>query len=332
MRDIKVSIIVPVYNIEKYIRESVESILGQRLVEIELILVDDCSTDKSGAICDEYAKKDSRVQVIHKGNREGAANARNAGIRMARGEFVGFVDADDMIDEGMYEFLYDTAMEQKADMVCCDYIYWYENKKKEINLSENLLVLSPKEALIKLHERKGVYPYLWNKIIKKNILKPEDNDEEIIIGEDYNMVLEALKHSHKIVHVGRVLYYYRQRKNSVCNIGFSDKYKRVLENYKTICNLYSKDYPQDKNVFVLYCYVEELAVLSAMAKNNTFDNDIIKIVKMDIDKYLCYALKSDCISIEFKVSAVCVTISVRLFMGLMKIYFKIKNKTNILFE
>lgn len=113
----KVSVIVPVYNAEKYLQECVDSILRQTLTDLELILVDDGSTDSSPAICDRYAEQDARVQVIHKPNGR-AASARNAGLRAASGEYVAFVDSDDWISPEMYEKMLETG----ADVTLCDYV------------------------------------------------------------------------------------------------------------------------------------------------------------------------------------------------------------------
>jgi glycosyltransferase involved in cell wall biosynthesis len=119
----KVSIIVPVYNAEKYLQECVESVLGQTLSDIELILVDDGSTDSSPTLCDQYAAQDRRVKVIHKPNGR-AASARNAGLRVASGEYVAFVDADDWISPDMYEKMLQT----NADVTLCDYVRFQGEK------------------------------------------------------------------------------------------------------------------------------------------------------------------------------------------------------------
>ena len=113
----KVSVIVPVYNAEKYLQECVDSILGQTLADLELILVDDGSTDTSPALCDRYAEQDARVKVIHKPNGR-AASARNAGIRAASGDYVAFVDSDDWVSAEMYEKMLGT----DADVTLCDYV------------------------------------------------------------------------------------------------------------------------------------------------------------------------------------------------------------------
>ena len=111
----KISIIVPVYKVEKYIHKCIDSILAQTFTDFELILVDDGSPDNCGKICDEYAKEDSRIVVIHKDN-GGVSDARNIGISRANGEYIGFVDSDDYIDKDMYKNLYESCLNNKADI------------------------------------------------------------------------------------------------------------------------------------------------------------------------------------------------------------------------
>lgn len=114
-----VSVIVPVYNVEKYLARCVDSITSQTYENLDIILVDDGSTDNSGRICGEYAKKDTRIRVIHQKNK-GASAARNCGITAASGNYIGFIDSDDWIDKDMYELLVNTAIEHHADIVRCD--------------------------------------------------------------------------------------------------------------------------------------------------------------------------------------------------------------------
>ena len=122
-----VSIIVPVYKVEKYLKNCIESILAQTYKDFELILVDDGSPDSSGAICDEYAKKDSRIKVFHKEN-GGASSARNTGLKFAQGEFINFVDSDDTIPVDSLENLVNLQKENNADLVCCTYQAYKGNK------------------------------------------------------------------------------------------------------------------------------------------------------------------------------------------------------------
>ena len=133
----EISIIVPVYNVDQYLENCIESILNQTFKDYELILIDDGSTDKSGEICDKYEKKDNRIKVIHKYN-GGLSSARNAGLDLACGKYIGFVDSDDSIHPEMYEILYDLQQIYNADISVCSFKKVYENidvKNKDI---ENL--------------------------------------------------------------------------------------------------------------------------------------------------------------------------------------------------
>ena len=124
----KVSIVVPIYNVEKYLEQCIDSIINQTLKEIEIILVDDGSPDNCPQICDDYVKKDSRIKVVHKTN-GGLSSARNAGIEIATGDYIGFVDSDDYIELDMYEKMYNIAIENNVDFVMSDY-YSVSNEGK----------------------------------------------------------------------------------------------------------------------------------------------------------------------------------------------------------
>ena len=122
MKNLLVSVIVPIYNVEKYLRKCVDSILNQTYKNLEIILVDDGSPDNCGNICDEYALSDSRIRIIHKKN-GGLSDARNAGLDIARGNYILFVDSDDYIDETMVEKLYEALEKEKAEMSLCSFVY-----------------------------------------------------------------------------------------------------------------------------------------------------------------------------------------------------------------
>ena len=115
-----ISVIVPVYNVEKYLVQCINSILNQTIKNLEIILVDDGSLDNSGKICDEFSKKDDRIVAIHKEN-NGLSSARNAGLEIANGNYIGFVDSDDWLDEHMYEILLKLIKENNSDISCCDF-------------------------------------------------------------------------------------------------------------------------------------------------------------------------------------------------------------------
>ena len=171
----KISIIVPVYNIENYIERCIDSIIGQTYDNLEVILVDDGSTDKSGLVCDEYAQKDSRVKVIHKEN-GGLSSARNCGLDNAHGDFIMFVDGDDYISKSMCRILYSSIVENDSDMAVCSINNIDENGNAIDFLNDDDplrdRVMSKTEfqdALI--HKGNWYYSVAWNKLYKAEILK-----------------------------------------------------------------------------------------------------------------------------------------------------------------
>lgn len=143
-RQIKVSIIVPVYNAEQFLDKCIGSIMNQTLADWQLLLVDDCSTDNSGLICDKYALFDKRIKSIHNEKNKGVSATRNLGISLAEGEYIGFVDSDDTIKPNMFEVLYSEAINNNVDIVMCDVTTVYDNGKHEVDtitqLSENQIL------------------------------------------------------------------------------------------------------------------------------------------------------------------------------------------------
>ena len=165
----EVSIIVPVYQVEKYIRQFVDSILAQTFTDFELILVDDGSKDMSGQICDEYAGMDERVKVIHKEN-GGAADTRNRGMDQAVGNYVMFVDSDDYIASTMLECLYRNMLNENADIAACNYLYFFENDRQKdfaINVKSEVLTGSEIFYYRKNERNYGFWTVVWNKLMKR---------------------------------------------------------------------------------------------------------------------------------------------------------------------
>ena len=173
-----ISVIVPVYNVEKYIRQCLDSIVGQTYQDLEIILVDDGSPDSSGAICDEYAEKDSRIKVIHKQN-EGQSIARNVGMQTATGDFIGFVDSDDSIDLEMFEKLFSAI--DGVDIAICGHNVVYDakietnSKGKEKTLNESELW---QEVFGNLNNA------VWNKLFRRELLTNIQFDSNFAHGED----------------------------------------------------------------------------------------------------------------------------------------------------
>jgi glycosyltransferase involved in cell wall biosynthesis len=216
MNDVKVSIIVPVYNVEKYLRQCVDSIVNQSLKEIEIICINDGSTDNSLQILEGYAQRDKRIKIINKRN-EGLSAARNTGMEYATGEYIGFVDSDDFINEKMYENLYKNAKSNKSDIVMCP-AYVFDNNNPELNHKKPYFSL---EFLDKKFDNKvfdhtnaknlifKVNVTCWNKIYKSQFLNEIGAKFHKIYFEDNIFFFETYLKAKRISLIRDFLYYYR---------------------------------------------------------------------------------------------------------------------------
>ena len=210
MQQPEVSVIVPVYNAEKYLRKCVDSLLAQTFRYFEVILVDDGSPDRSGAICDEYAEKDPRVRVFHKEN-GGVSSARQCGLDHARGEYTIHADPDDWVEPNMLEELYAKAKAEDADMVICDY-YVEFGKKTELKRQQPS-ALDSETVLREMFQR--LHGSLWNKLVKRACYKDFQISfpPEIHYSEDLYVVVSLLLHPIKVAYIPRAFYHYNQTAN-----------------------------------------------------------------------------------------------------------------------
>lgn len=215
-RDYLVSIIIPVYNMEKYLFDCLESVINQSYTKLDIIIVDDGSTDKSAGICDEYAVKDNRINVIHTVN-GGVAAARNCGLRAVKGDYIAFVDPDDIISPFFIEELLKACTENGCSVAQCTHTRF--KNKKEINISNETLpnykVWSGREMCKKLYTSEGVdASVLWTKLYHKSVWEgisfPEGK-----IHEDFLVIYKVLYATEKIVCLNLALYYYRKNRSSI---------------------------------------------------------------------------------------------------------------------
>lgn len=222
--------IVPVYNVEKYLRKCVESIKNQTYQNLEIILVDDGSPDNCGEICDELAKSDSRIRVIHKEN-GGLSDARNAGMDASTGDYIGFVDSDDFVDEDFYETLVDNLEKYNADISCCRYSnVWEDGKKEPVGNDGEVHIYEGLEALKEYLYGKAMDPFACNKLYKAELLGNaiySDNYFRFIKGilsEDNPFCIELYKKTNTVVLVGASKYNYPQaREGAITNSKISQK-------------------------------------------------------------------------------------------------------------
>ncbi len=210
----KISVIVPVFNGERTLKRCVDSLLAQSLSDFELVLIDDGSTDNSGAICEEYSKRDERVRYVKKEN-GGPSSVRNLGIKEAAGEYIAFADSDDYMDEGALDFMYKKAKETGADMVICGCFIELQKTVRINNCEEMILEGEYGEKIIPL-KSKDLLDAPWNKLYNTEFLrKTKVTMPEGEIFEDTAFHLELLEHSPKIAVYSECFYHYVQNLGSI---------------------------------------------------------------------------------------------------------------------
>ena len=242
-RKIKLSVIVPVYNTQEYLCYCLDSLRIQKYPDVEFILVDDGSTDNSLELCRTYEKKDDRFVVIHKEN-GGPSGARNLGIEMARGEYIAFVDSDDMVEDGAYERIAQLIERHNNPDVLVFGAHLYPN-----NAPEHLYrMTSPRDVVYDQFSEKAIFdeagarPFLWLQVMKKSLITENDikMDESINLGEDQLFQFEVLPRANKIVFVSDKLYTYRwYREDSIMSDYAAKHEKKMLAHVGLIDKVFS---------------------------------------------------------------------------------------------
>ena len=233
-----VSVIVPIYGEDEYLDQCIESIVNQTYQYLEIILVDDGSTDQCPLICDQWAKKDERIRVIHKKN-GGLVSARKAGMDISTGAYIGYIDGDDWVDLDYYEKLVDVARKSKADAIITGYQKELHNKsiacynhldEGTYRKRELLDIVYPKMMFDEKTAQGTITTYVWNKLFRKeNIYNAQMSvDNDIVIGEDAACIYPALLSCNVVVVSGMLGYHYRIRFNSILRTVEKER-KRILQ-------------------------------------------------------------------------------------------------------
>ena len=284
-----ISVIIPVYKVEDYLEKCINSVINQTYTNLEIILVDDGSTDDSPKICDEYAKKDNRIKVIHKEN-GGLSDARNKGIEIASGEYIGFVDSDDWILPNMYEVLLRNLIKNNADISVCNLIRSKDDIKDIKNKKIKIKVYNQEKYLnkfFKINSQTCEY-YAWNKLYKKNII--EKNMYPVgLTSEDVVGTYKAILNANIIVKTSEILYIYRINDNGITG-KFSNKDYDLLKIWDMVVEITKE---RDKEEYL------DNSILNRKRINFTllyrmgleFSNNELKLNK--IAKQLLLELKKD---------------------------------------
>lgn len=309
----KISIIIPVYNAERYIEKCLKSIINQTLTEIEVIIINDGSHDKSLEICENYANQDPRIRIIDKEN-QGVSIARNKGIEEAKGKYIMFIDADDWIENNACEILYSEIKQNSADLCFCNHIIEYNDRVKKVKFyDENSMILKDdirrkiilpliEENQNKIHE-KASFRSPWGKLFKKSIII--DNNirfnKELSIGEDFIFNLEYLSKSEKVVMSDNYLYHYLINDTSTLKRYKSncwDLYRKLMVNLEYFLKntMNEENYLNRLNrlkiKYLLICVRNELSPLNKKKNSEKIkyikhmcNDNIVKLILKDYSHY-----------------------------------------------
>ena len=316
MNEALISVIVPVYNVEKYIDQCIQSLVEQTYKNMEFILVDDGSSDKSGQKCDEWKKKDGRIIVIHQENR-GLSATRNRGLQIAKGEFIGFVDSDDYVAETMYEKLITAICENEADVAMC-HEFTVEGERVIENSDEVFRIETRDEYLLHFNAPfRGPYMWVWNKLYRRKVLEGLRFWERKAL-EDIVFTVYYVRRVSKVIDIGESLYFYRQRPGSTMKTAsekvFKDYAQAILYEYEKLNRIMDsqmRSKHKETCLSILFqiesqAYRNDYNEACKQAKeayNQIYDKEIINAsfknrIKYSIYRYICplgYVLsKKDC--------------------------------------
>ncbi len=329
MNDELITIIIPVYNVKDFLEQCVNSILSQSYKNLEVILVDDGSTDGSEILCDNLKNQDTRIKVIHKTN-GGLSDARNAALDIFTGEYVMFVDSDDWIDFDCCQILYDTLKKHNADIACCRYRNVYPGGKLEpIGEDHNVVVYDGLDCLKEFLYGKTVDPFACAKLYKKEIIGSLRFIKGIT-GEDIPFNLEIFKTTSKMVVVGESYYNYRQQRvGSICHAAVSQKRIDSAFRWEQIHQDCLKNYPElEKYVLrrqaLFYIGLYNRIILGKQDYPEAISN-ILQFLKSNISDIM----KSDINEKSVKIASFLLAQSPHLYNQVMRLYKMIHGEARL---
>ncbi len=311
-----ISIIVPIYNNDQYLSKCLDSILVQTFEDIEVILINDGSTDQSGEICDEYAKKDERVEVIHQ-QREGVSSARNKGVELATGDYIGFVDGDDYISEDMYENLYEACMATGSSIAICKLGREMNGVLTNSDIGEFYIKeLDHDEAMSELF--KGIlYRFsLCNKLFSthcfKGITFPVGR-----IHEDLSTTYKLFAHANQAVYINKIGYIYVKQKNSILTTTYHEKRLDAFTGWDEIIPFMQREYPQLSSQVMecfVYSVVDHFYYILNQVEDKNDQKSYLNGVQASVRKHYKAIRKSATLSFTYKFITTVINYNIYLFV------------------
>ena len=311
----KLSVIVPVYNGEKYITRCLESICQQKFEDFEIILINDGSTNKTHEVIRAFIDltQEARIRYFVQRNK-GLPQTRKRGVELANAPYIGFVDADDWVEANFfYELIEQT--EKNVDMVCAGFSEDCNGKSDVHCLQENY-ELSAADALLQLHLRKAVYQFAWNKIYKKSIFEFVKFPEGNVIGEDYCIVSQYLEHANNVIVINNSGYHYVKLSDSMSHVGYNKSFASAVSMYINREESLTKKYPTLATAIRNFMIQSYMGAVMAMCRNKAFDFEVIKFTHNIVKKsFKDFLLKSD-FALYWKSSVFIYFVSPKLFIKL----------------
>lgn len=316
----KISIIVPVYNVEKYLSDCLESIIHQTYKNIEIILVNDGSTDISGAICDEYATKDNRIKVIHKKN-GGLSDARNAGVKIMTGQFVTFVDSDDVISSRFCEIMLHNLFKYHAEIVECEFFKFDEVVKEHTNNKKKVEICGTEKALkhLILNDIKQI---VCSKLYSRYVV----DGVSFEVGrkhEDEFWIHQVLGKANKIIKISDILYFYRQHSESIMGVAYNITRLDGLLALEQRIKFMKKNFPQLENLAIKNFSLSSLWHYQQIERNPQIDSQ--KIVRRRIVTHV-KKYKEFCVFKQWKLKEI---VWYNFFLAAPELCVKFRNFINI---
>lgn len=296
-----VSVIVPIYNVDKYLRRCIDSVLNQSYSNYEVILIDDGSTDLCGDICDEYKNKFNNIKVIHQKN-QGLSAARNTGIDNCSGDYLIFIDSDDYIEKHFIEYHVNVIKRYNADMVISGIETYYEGNE-ENNLekkSKSEMLLPPGEVLKRMLMQKGIDVGAVAKVYSRkqfeNIRYPVGK-----VYEDMLVVDKIIRNYNRIVVSDYVGYFYLQRQGSILHTKMDRKRMSLIDASFYLIDFCQENYPEVKNAAIYRFVINNFQILKISVREKKFQKES-NVIRHNILKYKKYIFLSEEITLKMKVS------------------------------
>lgn len=320
MNDELISIVIPVYNVASYLTKCLESVIAQSYKNLEIIVVDDGSTDRSGKICDEFAQKDKRVRVLHKDN-GGLSDARNYGINHAHGKYITFVDSDDYVSVDYVLHLFELILEYKADISVTCAVKFYEDGDEpgsECYIASDSCIFSSEEAMIDMLYRKNIPIYAWAKMYRIDLFETI----KFPVGElfeDLSTEYLLFDMAERIAFNSVRDYFYLQRKNSIINSKYNSR--KMIQVYTTekIIQFMKEKHPAVVNAAISKCFITTLNLYKNIPNTEEFSADKL-FAKEVLKKYRIVVLKDSSNKILTRIIAGISLVSIESLVWIGKIY------------